>query len=155
MIAEALEWLEQHSKQTVFTADGKNFSSAVYTEIKPDPDPQNAAMALSTLSGLVDWVKQTKPEGSLIRVASPSLVELLSVGCDQWGRRQLLATATKSPYQGFKFNSYLGHEDFCIALQQHFVPVNTNKDDGVAGEGAMSGLNDFDYVAQVSANITS
>lgn len=115
--------------------------------VGPEP-PLPAALQVGSLAAAVQLIggglESAVPDKLLLQVLSPTEVTLFAKQADAWGRRQTLVKLTMPAYQGFTFNKYMDHEDFCVALQQHFVPL----DSPAAG-------NDFDYVAGVSATMSA
>ena len=88
--------------------------------------PTPKTLAIHTLSGFVKLLEigfeAFSPELSFVLVSAFDTVELLSATSDSYGRRQLYAISIAlKPERQFAFNSYIGQEQFNIALRSMFV----------------------------------
>lgn len=87
-------------------------------------NPKARAVELSTLTGLVEYIKSGVdiiPTGKMVvHVVSPLEVRLFS-GLDDERLRETLAVV-KGNVPDFKYGTYMGHEEFLIALQSKFLP---------------------------------
>jgi hypothetical protein len=111
-------------------------------------------LACSTLQGLVDLLNGSLEDAKagpdlFIQIESPTEVSLMGRKSDEYGRRQVIATATypKACTQ-FPFGSWLTTENFIIAAQSGFQRVKIQNDDG-------SFAKDLDYVLSVASKISA
>ncbi len=97
-----------------------------------DPHPQPAALALNTLTGLVDYVNKVAIVDGLdgtvkarifLQVVSHREVRVLSGLDESYQTRDVLAVATAEQLfaDRFKFEAYLSAETFIIGLQANFA----------------------------------
>ncbi len=80
------------------------------------------AIEMSTLTGLVDYVKAQIDESTekmIIQVVSPAEVLLISALDDDRKRETLVSVTARVPE--FKYGRYMGNEEFIIALQSKFI----------------------------------
>ena len=89
--------------------------------------PDLATVALSTLTGLVDWIQarpdKFDPEQWVLHVVSHQAVALIRRQTDPYGRRTMLGKATLDDGTPFPFGRFLDREEFIIGLQTRFVPT--------------------------------
>jgi len=124
MLEEALRWLKDNVPPPVVTSDGKQFSTESFSPIEYKPELPGA-LRVYTLSGLADLVKgkfEGIGENFLAHVVGPVQVDVIGKASDTFGRRLRFVTAAPPEYRGFNFGNFMEHQDFMLALQQHFVP---------------------------------
>lgn len=97
---------------------GNLYTARNLTLIKP---PLPAAVAIHTLSGLVDLIGALGLKEVFVKIESPSDVSVLSQNLDMAGQRVEFVSCTKAETQGFSYGTWLTPEDFAIALQTKFV----------------------------------
>lgn len=122
MLRKAMEYLQELAKPNTIEKDGQLFTDK---DVKPVIyNPKATNIQLTTLSALVDYCKSgadSMSEEMFIHIVSPTEVALCST-LDAHRKRECLATVNAMlPVQ--KFNSYIQHEEFCIALQSKFEPI--------------------------------
>lgn len=116
--------------------------------------PVMVGLPVSTLQGLVDLLNAkfedaTAGANLLVHVESPTEVSLIVRKSDEYGRRDVIATATyPEGCATFPFGSWLNPENFIIALQQGFQRVKIQNDDGTFAK-------DLDYVLGIASKITA
>lgn len=84
-----------------------------------------AAIEMSTLTGLVDYIKCQIDESTdkmLVQVISPTKVKLLSALDNDRKREALVDVTAQIPE--FTYGRYMDNETFLIALQSKFIPGN-------------------------------
>lgn len=119
MIEKALRYL----METMSPIDIKEINGETYSDRKlyrVNHNPKAAAISMSTLSSLVDYIKCGFDEHArlFVHVKSPTKVEVYS-NLDYDREREYLVEAT-AQLPSFKFNEFMGHEEFCINLQSKF-----------------------------------
>lgn len=123
MIREALEFLVGLGKTNTVTVDDKLFSSNKLYQIDIE-DPLPDAIKITTLTGLVDYVKSNideyYSERLLIQVVSPTQVKILSEVRADMKREFYLNCVAQVP--DICFNFFMSSERFNILLQSCFVP---------------------------------
>jgi len=108
----------------------------------------------STLQGLVDLLDEEFEDAKagadlLVHIESPTEVSLVARKSDEYGRRNVIATATyPKGCTPFPFGAFLNPENFIIACQQGFQRVKVENDDGTFAK-------DLDYVLGIASKITS
>lgn len=122
MIQEALEYLISLAKPLTVQIDDRVYATEGLTPVKdPTPDP----LEIHNLSGVVDYIKSgkdaahLKPENTLIHVVSHAKVEVISELLPPFHNRAHIVRAEYKEF-GFRFNQYMGREEFMIALQTSF-----------------------------------
>lgn len=82
-----------------------------------------AAIEMSTLTGLVDYIKGSIDESTdkmLVQVVSPTQVKLISALDGDRKRETLVDVTAQIPE--FAYGRYMDNETFLIALQSKFIP---------------------------------
>jgi hypothetical protein len=88
--------------------------------------PTFSVLTIGTLSGFVKLLEAGfegfDPSKCLVQVEGFDSVTLMQTVSDKWGRRSRYVRATApKPERNFKFNEYIGQEEFNIALRSMFV----------------------------------
>lgn len=134
MIKEAMQYfLEKVSPQT-FTIDGHTFSDRVLNQIDTK-EPIPAPIEISTLTGLIDYIKSGKdfnakvltPGGkalpqlvpTIIKITSPKEVYLVSPLRPDMRRNNYIYCSADTPR--ISFNNFIDAESFNILLQSCFI----------------------------------
>lgn len=104
-----------------FTHIDKDKSTSLFTP------PVPGTITVVTLSGFVNLLEQGfegfDPTKCLIHVSGFDEVKLISTASDKYGRRQTYAMAkAMKTERNFRFNEFIGQEEFNIALLSMFVP---------------------------------
>ena len=121
MIKEALEYIVGMRKAELLEIHGDTYSDKSLERIGKYT-PRAAAIEMTTLSSLVDYIKSkvdTMAEKMIIQVVSPTEVELFSALDDDRKREKLVKVVAVLPE--FCFNSFTEKERFVIGLQAKFV----------------------------------
>jgi hypothetical protein len=144
MIKEAIEFIQQTSKPTIYPVGDKTFASNKLIEVKPDPKKLPTQVNVSTLRGLVDLIEaQLEPDwikdGTVyIHINDHTRVTLNQKASDEEGRAHTFVIATLPKVDGFKFATFLDHESFIIGLQANFAPTD-----------------DRDYLLKIASSLTA
>lgn len=88
-----------------------------------DCSQRASAIEMSTLTGLVDYIKSQVDESTdkmLVQVVSPTEVKLISA-LDGDRKREILVDVT-ARIPEFSYGRYMDNETFLIALQSKFIP---------------------------------
>jgi len=121
MIKEALEYLVGLGRpELVVTKDGY-WSDRELNRVAYNPKAKEIKM--STLTSLVDYIKSgtdLMPDRMVVHVAGPLEVRLFSQLDDDRVRETLAVVEGQVP--AFRYGSYMGHEEFLVALQSKFLP---------------------------------
>lgn len=120
MIKKALEYLmEEKSKANTFCIGGETYSDKPLHRINHNPKAE--PIGLRTLSSLVDYIHSgfDSRENVFVHVDSPTIIRVFSSLDMDREREYLVTVEAEVPY--FKFNQFMDHEEFCIALQSKFV----------------------------------
>lgn len=106
-----------------------------------------AAIEMSTLTGLVDYIKgqiDESTEKMIVQVISPTEVRLISALNDDRNRETLVNVMAQIPE--FSYGRYMDNETFLIALQSKFIPGDDRelllKFAGTVENGTVSQYND-------------
>lgn len=121
MLKKALEYLVGLNKPHFEEIHGDTYSDKELHRIDTYY-PKAARIYLSTLTGLIDYIKSETDEMAkkmIIEVASPETVLLYSQLNPNRDRENLVAVEAQLPE--FKFNSFYDQEHFCISLQSKFI----------------------------------
>lgn len=122
---EALEYLVNLGETKVLEIAGKQFTTKQVYAVK---DPLPAALTVTTLSALVDYIKtgldKKSSENLLLHVESPEKVVLYSELREDQERESYINCNALLP-NNIRFNSFLDTDKFNIMLQSSFVD---NKD---------------------------
>lgn len=106
-----------------------------------------AAIEMSTLTGLVDYIKgeiDSSTDKMIIQVASPTEVKLISALDGDRKREKLVQVTAQIP--DFQYGYYMDNESFLIALQSKFIKGEDRdlllKFAGTVENGTISQYND-------------
>ena len=120
MIEKALRYL----METMSLVDLKEINGEFYSDRplhRVNHNPKAAAIEMHTLSSLVDYIKSDfdTREKVFVHVISPQKVEVYSALDYDREREYLVEVNAQLP--SFRFNDFMGHEEFCINLQSKFI----------------------------------
>ena len=119
MIKEALAYVVGLSRPELVETEDGHWSDRKLTRVSYNPKAD--AVRMSTLTSLVDYIKSGVDEITermIIHVVSPLEVRLFSQLDPDRLRETLVMVEGNVP--AFKYGSYMGHEEFLIALQSKF-----------------------------------
>lgn len=118
MIEKALKYIVGLNAPVVKEIGGQTYSDKSLHRIKHNPKAE--PITLNTLSSLVDYIQSEydKFDKVFVHIASPTLVQLYSVLDDDREREYLVNVQAQLP--SFRFDDFIGHEEFCINLQSKF-----------------------------------
>jgi hypothetical protein len=90
-----------------------------------DPPQKHAAIALMTLTGLVDAVQAQvdglDPEEWVFDVMGVDGVRMIARHTDSYGEREVLLQVNRMDGESFRFGQFQHREEFVIGLQSRFV----------------------------------
>lgn len=118
MIEKALKYIVGLKAPDIQTIDGQTYSDKPLNRIKHNPKAE--PITLNTLSSLIDYINtglDVKGE-MFVHIVSPTEVKFYSKLDEDREREHLVSVVAQVP--SFKFNEYIGHEEFCINLQAKF-----------------------------------
>jgi len=87
----------------------------------PPAEPLASAIQIHSLSGIVDYVNETKDAQDMVVVIESATEVGVYRWLDEYRNRENLLNATAIATE-FKFNIFYGLEPFLISLQSQFVP---------------------------------
>lgn len=126
MIKKALEYLISLGEAKVIDVILPDGTCQTYSD-KPlnrlsKHIPEARSISMNTLSSLVDYIKaniDTMAEKMIIQVVSPTEVKLFSQLNEERDREYLVEVEAQIP--GFRYGSFIDHEEFCINAQAKFI----------------------------------
>lgn len=126
MIKEALQYIVGLSRPELVEAGGSAWSDRALKRVchNPKADP----VKMSTLTGLVDYIRaeiDQMSERMIVQVVSPLEVRLISQLDNDRIREMLVQVEGQVP--DFEYGTFMGHEEFIIALQAKFVENEDRK----------------------------
>lgn len=136
MLKEAIEKILSLAPMEERTIDGRYYATKGLHAVG---EPLPAALKLSTLTGVADYLKKNidghKLENLVLHVAGHDRVDLYSKLDDKWQTRKHLISVTRGSHgEGFDFGEVLQAEKFVIDIQACFVQdANTRAILAVAG----------------------
>lgn len=119
MIKEALEYIMRLAVPETIDIEGRQYSTL---NISPIKEPVPAALEVSNLTSLVDYIKSNvdqRPFPLIVHVCSPTEVELRSTLFGSFEQRYSLIN-TKAQTPDFRFGNWYDQEQFIIAMQSKF-----------------------------------
>lgn len=123
MIKEALAYVVGLSRPELVETEDGHWSDRKLNRVSYNPKAD--AVRMSTLTSLVDYIKSGVDgitERMVVHVVSPLEVRLFSQLDDDRLRETLVVVEGQVP--SFKYGSYIGNEEFLIALQAKFQKTN-------------------------------
>lgn len=130
MIEEAIRKIIDIANGKIHTTpQGIHYSRHDMTRLS-GPEPTAKPLWLHTLSGLVNYIKDTFDNNALtddyaLFVGGPSEVSMVSSISGAFRQRESVILASPFESPGFRFSSYMELEDFVVAMQSHFVKDET------------------------------
>lgn len=132
MIKQAIEKIEEMAKPEILIVDQKEFSSK---EIFPIKSPTPRALILHSLTGLIDFIKNSgdvNVEDVLVHIENFDKVFLYSKIFGKFEQRKTYAEVNLEPVD-FYFGHFYDSEKFNIAIQACFTEYGKESLYGVAG----------------------
>lgn len=126
MIKAALEYITGLRAPQIEEIGGQIYSDKPLTRISYNPKADS--IRVSTLTSLIDYLHSgtdALPKKMLVRVISPTSVELISALDDDRKRECLVDVIADLP--DIVYDRYIDNESFLIALQSKFLP-NADRD---------------------------
>lgn len=124
MIKEALQYIIGLKKDEIIEVNSRKYAT---TNISPVKEPAPAALEVSNLTSLVDYLKSNVDKREfpiIVHVCSPTEVEVKSTLFGPFEQRTNFIEA-KAQVPEFRFGNWYDQESFIIALQSKFL-VNDN-----------------------------
>ena len=121
MLEKALKYIVGLGEAKVQTIHGDYYSDKPLTHIEPHI-PKAEPIRMSTLSSLITYIKSNvdvMPGMMIVHVVSPTEVHLISQMDINRERESVVKVVANVP--GFRFGSFLGHEEFLIGVQSKFI----------------------------------
>ena len=120
MLKEALIYL----MEKMSLVDIKEVNGEVYSDrplYRVNHNPKAAQIEMNTLSSLIEYIKSGFDDiGKVfVHIGSPTEVHVYSALDEDRVREHLVCAEAQVP--SFRFNEYISHEEFCIALQSKFA----------------------------------
>ena len=119
-LKEAMEYTVGLSRPDIFEVNGSRFTDKEIYRV--DEALRARALEMTTLSGLVDYIKagiDTMPAGMLVHIVSPEEVHLVS-RLDGDRKRETLVVA-KADIPHFQYEKFLRSEEFLINIRSKFI----------------------------------
>lgn len=127
MIKDALEYLLSLKRPETVEVAGRSFST---NRLTPIEEPVVAALAVDTLTGLLDYLAANKDaldlETLTLHVVDPLTVRIIGPVFGPFRQREVLLVAKCEPAP-FPFGRSIDLENFIIGLQANFVPCQTSQ----------------------------
>lgn len=119
MIEKAIKYIVGLAAPNLHEIKGQTYSDKTLQRVSHNPkaDP----LKMNSLSSLVDYIHSNfdKRGDCFIHIVSPTEVRLYSVLDDDREREYLATVNAQLP--SFRFNEFIGLEEFCINLQSKFL----------------------------------
>lgn len=121
MIKEAIQYIVNLANTEIIELHGQKYSTKSLSHVM---EPGPAKIEISTLSGLVDYIKKVKEENliygpRIIHVVSPTEVKVYTETMGDMSRDLLVDCEALLPT--VKLNQYIDVENFIIMLQSSFI----------------------------------
>lgn len=121
MIKSALQWITDLRKPNLELIGNQTWSDKPMTRIEYNPKAK--ALRLTSLTSLVQYLLSgcdgTSGRKLIVHVISPWSIAVFSHMDDDCERDEYLEVCAMTPE--FKFDTFIGHEEFCIGLQSKFI----------------------------------
>lgn len=120
MIKDALQYIVGLRAPMIREINGMTWSDKPLERVRYNPKAK--PIELNTLRSLVDFIQSSHDGQKMyIHIVSPTEVRMFSA-LDEDRERETLAVVN-AMVPKFPFNTYMGHEEFCINLQSKFLPT--------------------------------
>ena len=150
MLSSLFKSIQESARPTIQTIDGRDYATVSLSPVK---DPTQSAIELSTLTGLVDYIKANTDkmviESLICHVESPTSVALLSSLHGKFAQRSEFIRVT-ARVREFEFGKFLDSEKFNISLQSCFAesPITLNGEERATDKALV-----LKYVGNVRSEI--
>lgn len=128
MTREAMEFVQELTEKAAPIHETKEICGKVYTNerlIRMDEPPKAAYLHVNTLTGLMEYILGCSIEYGgmpmILHVLSPTEVDFFSF-LDGERKREELCMAQANVHS-FRFDQWMGQEEFIIRLQSNFAPT--------------------------------
>lgn len=128
MIAEAMQWLRENTRQNVQMINGLPHVEKSVALASPPLPPVVLVETLSAFVGLAEsGMDGMAVTDCFVQVHNHYTVHLNSLMADPFGRRRNFVSAGISDSCSFQFGRFMDPEQFVISLQSHFVEDAASK----------------------------
>lgn len=119
MIEKAIKYLISLATPNIEEINGETYSDKPLHRVSHNPLAEPISM--TSLSSLIDYIesKFDSRQEAFVHIVSPTEVKLYSV-LDSDRKREYLVNVT-AQVPSFRFNEFIGLEEFCINLQSKFI----------------------------------
>ncbi|MCL5884694.1 MAG: VWA domain-containing protein [Deltaproteobacteria bacterium] len=127
MLVKLFQEIQNSAKVEQVTIDDRRYTSAALVPVKK---PEPAAIAISTLTGLVEFYDKceadTGPNPPIVVVDGPQSVRLVSILDEEFQQRGCFLVA-KNELRPFPFGQYLDIDTFIVSMLSMFVQDEMTK----------------------------
>lgn len=119
-LKEMMQYVVGLSKPEIFTLNSSQYSDKELHRI--DEELRAKALEMTTLSGLVDYIKgdiDRMASNMIVHIVSPEEVRLIS--CLDSDRKRETLVAVKADIPHFPFEKFIGSEEFLINIRAKFI----------------------------------
>lgn len=119
MIEKAIKYIVGLKSPEIKEIGGQTYSDKPLTRIAHNPKAEPITM--NTLKSLIEYIKSgmDKRGGVFVHIVSPTEVKVYSALDDDREREYMVNVTAQVP--SFRFNEFIGLEEFCINLQSKFI----------------------------------
>lgn len=119
MIKKALEYIVGLNQPDIQTINGETYSDKPLNRISYNPKAD--CIEMNSLTSLIDYIRSGFDSfgNAFVHVVSPTKVKLYTALDVEREREHLVVVNAQVP--SFRFNEFIGHEEFCINLQSKFL----------------------------------
>jgi hypothetical protein len=127
MLVNLFEAIQKTGKVEQITIDDRKYTTAVLVPVKK---PEPAALAISTLTGLVDFYEKcesdTGADAPIVVVDGPQSVRIVSTLDEEFQQRRCFLVA-KNELRPFPFGQFLDVDTFIVSMLSQFVQDDATK----------------------------
>lgn len=129
MIKEAMEYIIKQSAPNFKEHRGIIFTDKKFLELKPEAGPVPNNLKIKTLSGVVDYIKNSldNERDYLVHIDDFNSVTLYGKYDQEFCRRKMYVSAD-SQLQRFSYGCFMDIENFIISILAYFRPNQTLDD---------------------------
>lgn len=119
MIEKAIKYIVGLKAPEIKEINGQTYSDKPLTRIAHNPKAEPITM--NTLTSLIDYIESgmDKRGNVFVHIVSPTEVKMYSALDDDREREYMVNVTAQVP--SFRFNEFIGLEEFCINLQSKFI----------------------------------
>lgn len=119
MLEKAIKYIVGLKAPDIKEINGQTYSDKPLTRIAHNPKAEPITM--NTLTSLIDYIESgmDKRGDVFVHIVSPTEVKMYSALDDDREREYMVNVTAQVP--SFRFNEFIGLEEFCINLQSKFI----------------------------------